>query len=173
MQCEVTVRTGDLTKQEVDAIVNTAHQDLLGGGGVDGAIHSAAGPGLREECRRLGGCPPGEARITEAHGLPCRHVVHTVCPTYSGGNPDDLTLLKRCVTNSLRAAQEHGCKLVALPAIGCGHCQFPPDIAARITMRAIAVFLEQDNQLENIVIVCHPDDYLADTFEEARLSVFG
>ena len=173
MQCEIKVETGDITEQEVDAIVNTAHQDLLGGGGVDGAIHSAAGPELREACRRIGGCPPGEARITQAYGLPCRYVLHTVCPTYSGAGAADLTLLKRCYVNTLRLAREHDCKSIAFPAIGCGHCHFPPDIAARIAMRSIALFLEDDKTMESIVLVCSPAEFLDDTFEASRQSIFG
>ncbi len=170
----VRVAIGDITRQEADAIVNAAHGDLLGGGGVDGAIHNAAGPGLLEECRRLGGCSVGEAKFTGAYGLPCRYVIHTVCPTYSGGNPQELSALKHCYVNALVLADQHRCRTVAFPAIGCGHNAFPEDIAARIAMWSVRLFLEAhaDADIKEVRFVCHPDDHLEALFSEARRRAF-
>lgn len=128
---------GNITTLAVDAIVNAANSSLLGGGGVDGAIHRAAGPGLLAECRQIGGCPVGEARITSGHNLPARHVIHTVGPVWRGGDRDEDMLLASAYRNSLLLAQDHGLTTIAFPAISTGIYGFPADRAARIAVGTI------------------------------------
>ena len=132
----------DITRLAVDAIVNAANSTLLGGGGVDGAIHRAAGPGLLEECRRLGGCPTGEARVTGGHALPARWVIHAVGPIWRGGDADEDALLASCYRNALRLAREKQAETVAVPAISCGVYGFPIPRACRIALDEIERFLE-------------------------------
>ena len=150
----IEITEGDITRLEVDAIVNAANESLLGGGGVDGAIHRAAGPGLLEECRRLGGCPTGEARITGGHALPARHVVHTVGPVWRGGTHREDDLLESCYRESLRLAAEHGTLTVAFPAISTGVYGFPIPRAARIAVRAVAAGLAEHPSLTRVVLCC-------------------
>ena len=145
---------GDITKLDVDAIVNAANKSLLGGGGVDGAIHRSAGPRLLEETRTLGGCETGEARITKGYGLPARHVIHTVGPVWHGGKSREEELLANCYRNSLGLAVKNGLKSVAFPAISTGVYGFPIDGATVITMREISKFLEKDSTLEKVVCCC-------------------
>jgi len=145
---------GDITKLDVDAIVNAANKSLLGGGGVDGAIHRSAGPRLLEETRTLGGCETGEARITKGYGLPARHVIHTVGPVWHGGKSREEELLANCYRNSLGLAVQNGLKSVAFPAISTGVYGFPIDGATVITMREISKFLEKDSTLEKVVCCC-------------------
>jgi O-acetyl-ADP-ribose deacetylase (regulator of RNase III) len=133
----------DITRLDVEAIVNAANSSLLGGGGVDGAIHGAAGPGLLEECRRLGGCPTGEARVTGGHALRARWVIHTVGPIWRGGEAGEDGLLAACVRNSLTLAAERGAARVAFPAISCGVYGFPIPRACRIALTEIRAFLER------------------------------
>ena len=148
---------GDITKMDVDAIVNAANTSLLGGGGVDGAIHRAAGPELLAECRRIGGCPTGEARITKGYNLPAGHVIHTVGPVY-GGRPQDSTLLASCYKNSLRLAVDHKVKTIAFPAISCGVYGYPIEEACRIAVDTTARFLEANPSIEMVYFVQFSED---------------
>ncbi len=145
---------GDITTLEVDAIVNAANSSLLGGGGVDGAIHRAAGPQLLAECRTLGGCPTGEAKITKGYKLPAGHVIHTVGPVWHGGNRNEDGLLADCYRNSLRLAAENGCGTVAFPAISTGVYRFPRDRACTIAVRTVREFIEQDDAIEMVIFCC-------------------
>jgi O-acetyl-ADP-ribose deacetylase (regulator of RNase III) len=146
------VMQGDITKLKVDAIVNAANSSLLGGGGVDGAIHRAAGPELLAECRSLGGCPTGEARITKGYNLAARHVIHTVGPVYSG-KPQDETLLAACYRNSLKLAAENKVTTIAFPAISCGVYGYPITEACRIAVDTTANYLQTDTSFENVIFM--------------------
>ncbi len=143
---------GDITQLDVDAIVNAANTSLLGGGGVDGAIHRAAGPGLLEECRSLGGCPTGEARITKGYNLAARHVIHTVGPVYSG-KPKDKTLLTGCYRNSLQLAAENNIASVAFPAISCGVYGYPIEEACRIAVDTTCSFLQANPAITRVIFM--------------------
>jgi O-acetyl-ADP-ribose deacetylase len=145
---------GDITEQKVEAIVNAANNSLLGGGGVDGAIHRAAGPELLEECRKIGGCPTGAARITRGYWLPAKWVIHTVGPIWRGGSHDEDRLLAESYRNSLRLAQEHGIRSIAFPSISTGAYGFPQDRASGIAIREIAHYLDQNSTPETVTIVC-------------------
>ncbi len=154
MSRRIEVLQGDITLRKVDAIVNAANSSLLGGGGVDGAIHRAAGPRLLEECRTLGGCPTGSARITAGYNLPAAHVIHTVGPVWRGGDAGEGELLASCYRKSLELAREHRLKSVAFPSISTGAYRFPVDRAARIAVREIAAFLSEHDLPERVQIVC-------------------
>ena len=144
---------GDITKQEVDAIVNAANSSLLGGGGVDGAIHRAAGPELLEECRKIGGCPTGEARITGAGRLPARYVIHAVGPVYRGGGHGEAELLASAYRHSLDLASTHGARSVAFPAISTGAYGYPMAEAARIALTTIRDYLIDHPEIEEVRMV--------------------
>ena len=149
---KIEIRQGDITKLAVDAIVNAANSSLLGGGGVDGAIHRAAGPELVKECRTLGGCPTGEARITKGYNLAARHVIHTVGPVYSG-KPRDKTLLSGCYQNSLKLAAENNVHSLAFPAISCGVYGYPIEEACKIAVDTSWSFLKNNQIIEKVVFM--------------------
>ena len=162
----IEVVEGDVTRLDVDAIVNAANESLLGGGGVDGAIHRAAGPRLLEECRGLGGCPTGEARITGAYDLPARYVVHTVGPVWRGGDRGEDGLLESCYRESLRLAAEHGARTIAFPAISTGVYRFPVPRAAGIAVRTVTAGLAEHPSIRRVVLCCF-DARSAGVFREA------
>jgi len=149
---KIEIRQGDITKLAVDAIVNAANSSLLGGGGVDGAIHRAAGPELVKECRTLGGCPTGEARITKGYNLAARHVIHTVGPVYSG-KPRDKTLLTACYQNSLKLAVGNNVHSLAFPAISCGVYGYPIEEACKIAVDATCSFLKDNQTIEKVIFM--------------------
>jgi len=153
----IAVVEGDITEQDVDAIVNAANESLLGGGGVDGAIHRAAGPELLEECRAIGGCPTGEARITKGHRLRARHVIHTVGPVWRGGDHDEDGLLASCYRESFRLARAHGVETIAFPGISTGVYGFPADRAAEIAVRTITETLAGDESVREVRLVAFDD----------------
>lgn len=150
---------GDITTLPTDAIVNAANSSLLGGGGVDGAIHRAAGPGLLAECRLLNGCPTGEARITKGYDLPARYVLHTVGPVWHGGNNNEKQLLCNAYRNSLQLAAENGVRTIAFPNISTGVYHYPKDLAAAVAIETVTDFInEHPGSLQQIIFVCFDEE---------------
>ena len=154
----IEILRGDITKLEVDAIVNTANTTLLGGGGVDGAIHRAAGPELLAECRTLGGCRSGQAKITHGYRLPARFVIHTVGPIWHGGKHDEARTLADCYRNSLKLAVENEIKTIAFPAISCGAYGYPIDDAAHIAFKMTREFVATSNKIQKVIFVVWGED---------------
>ena len=172
MEERIRIVKGDLTTQEVDAIVNAANNSLLGGGGVDGAIHRAAGPELLEESRKIGGCPTGEARVSKGYRLPARWVIHTVGPIWSGGRKNEENLLAGCYRNSFKAAVDLKINSIAFPSISTGVYRFPLQRATEIVMAETKRFLETESTLNKVVFVCFGEKALQ-TYQEVFKRVFG
>lgn len=163
---EISVVRSDITKLDVDVIVNAANSSLLGGGGVDGAIHQAAGPGLLAEARTLGGCETGEAKITRGYDLPATAVIHTVGPVWHGGDHGEPELLASCYRKSLALADQHNLKTIAFPAISCGVYGYPIPQAADIAVSTIRDYLNQPSNLEEVILVAFNDE-IFDSYEHA------
>lgn len=159
----IEAQQGDITELAVDAIVNAANESLLGGGGVDGAIHRAAGPELLAECRKLNGCPTGQAKITKGYRLPAKHVIHTVGPIWHGGRRNEDELLALCYRNSLTLAREHGLASLAFPCISTGVYRFPRERAAAIAVREVRAFTAKEKGIAHVIFVC---------FDAASLEIY-
>ena len=177
MSARIELTEGDITEQRVDAIVNAANQSLLGGGGVDGAIHRAAGPELLAECRTLGDCPTGEARITRGYRLPAKNVIHAVGPRFRDGRHGEDELLASCYRNALELAVRHGVRTVAFPAISIGAYGFPLKQATRIAVREVRSFMEKHPEFQTVTFVCFGqearDVYEREVKSEKKISPTG
>lgn len=149
---------GDITQLKIDAIVNAANKSLLGGGGVDGAIHKAAGKELVEECKTLNGCETGEAKITKAYNLPTKFIIHTVGPIWRNGNNNEKILLENCYKNCLNLAVKNNIKTIAFPNISTGIYRFPKQIAAEIAIHTVNLFLTKNSNIESVVFVCFDEE---------------
>lgn len=167
MSQKVEIKRGDLTTCAVDAIVNAANTSLLGGGGVDGAIHRAAGPQLLEECRGLHGCKTGEAKMTKGYQLPAKHVIHTPGPIWRGGHAHEAELLENCYRNCLRLAEENQCRSVAFPSISTGVYRFPLQQAAQIALKTIHETLKNCPHIEQVTMVCF-DERTLEAYQQAE-----
>ena len=154
---KIEIHKGDITKLKVDAIVNAANTTLLGGGGVDGAIHRTAGKKLLDECKTLNGCLTGEATITKGYDLPAKYVIHTVSPIWKGGNHSEDDLLANCYRNSLKLTIENGIKTIAFPAISTGVYHFPLERAVKVAVEEVKNFLKENNSIKKIIFVCFDD----------------
>lgn len=161
----IRIHTGDITRLAVDAIVNAANSSLLGGGGVDGAIHRAAGPELEFECRMLNGCKTGDAKLTKGYRLPARYIIHTVGPVWQGGGKGEADLLASCYRRSLEIARDHDCRTVAFPAISTGIYRFPKNEATRIAVATTADFLRL-NAVPQVVTFCCFDDLTSELYRQ-------
>ncbi|NNG27895.1 MAG: O-acetyl-ADP-ribose deacetylase [Ignavibacteriaceae bacterium] len=161
----IELHKGDITKLKVDTIVNAANTSLLGGGGVDGAIHRAAGEELLKECKTINGCSTGEAKITKGYNLPAKFVIHTVGPVWNGGNHNEDELLANCYRSSLKLAIENGIKAIAIPAISTGVYRFPLERAVKIAVNEVQNFLQENNSIEKVVFVCF-DSKTFDAYKE-------
>jgi len=166
----IRIHTGDITKLAVDAIVNAANSSLLGGGGVDGAIHRAAGPELVAECRMLHGCKTGDAKLTKGYRLPARYVIHTVGPVWQGGGKGEAELLASCYRRSLEIANAHNCRTIAFPAISTGIYRFPKDEAAEVAIGTVSDFLQQ-NPAPDIVTFCCFDEHTAELYQRTIVAL--
>ena len=171
MDPRVKIVDGDITKQPVDAIVNAANTSLLGGGGVDGAIHRAAGPELLEETRKIGGCPTGQARVSKGYKLPAKWVIHTVGPVWKGGQKNEENLLASCYRSAFAAAKEKSVKTIAFPSISTGAYGFPLERATEIALTEAKQFLETDEVLEKVVFVCFGEKVL-NTYKAVAEKIF-
>lgn len=165
MNAEIEILIGDITKIKVDAIVNAANNSLLGGGGVDGAIHKAAGKQLLEECRLLNGCKTGEAKITQGYNLPAKFVIHTVGPIWKGGNNNEEYYLKSAYNNSLEAAKINNIHSIAFPAISAGIYGYPINFATEIALTTVYKYLQNDTNFTKIIFVCF-NDYIYDIYRQ-------
>jgi O-acetyl-ADP-ribose deacetylase len=172
MNNRIEIIKGDITKIKVDAIVNAANSSLMGGGGVDGAIHRAGGPAILEECKtivaRQGGCKTGEAVITTGGNLPATYVIHTVGPVWNGGNNNEKEKLSNCYLNSLQLAVDHNCKTIAFPNISTGIYRFPKEEAAKISIDSIQNFLSRNTFIEKVIIVCFDDENFRHVLNRVR-----
>jgi O-acetyl-ADP-ribose deacetylase len=157
----ISVMKADITTLAVDAIVNAANSTLLGGGGVDGAIHRAAGPEMYDECARLNGCATGKAKLTRGYKLPAKYVIHTVGPVWAGGDHGEAELLASCYRCSFKVAREHGVRSIAFPAISCGVYHFPVQKAVEIAVRETRAELDQNKWIEKVVFACFGDEVFA------------
>lgn len=155
---QIKLSRDDITKLKVDAIVNAANSKLAGGGGVDGAIHKAAGMQLLEECKTLNGCETGSAKLTKGYNLPAKYVIHAVGPVWRGGQNKEAELLKSCYTTSLNVAVEHGCRSIAFPNISTGIYGFPKEEAAKIAIDTVVEFIERNDSLNEIYFVCFDEE---------------
>jgi len=171
MKEKILIVEGDITKQEVDTIVNAANTSLLGGGGVDGAIHRSAGPELLEETRTIGGCPTGEARVSKGYRLPAKWVIHTVGPVWRGGHKNEDNLLGNCYRNSFKEAERLGIKTIAFPSISTGVYRFPLERATEITLRETKKFLKGNDTIETVVFVCFGAE-VTKTYQDVFARVF-
>ena len=168
----IRIHTGDITRLAVDAIVNAANSSLLGGGGVDGAIHHAAGPELVAECRMLHGCKTGDAKLTKGYRLPARYVIHTVGPVWQGGGKGEAELLASCYRRSLEIARNHDCRTVAFPAISTGIYRFPKEEATGIAVDTVSDFLRQNTVPETVIFCCF-DEPTAELYRQIVAAIGG
>lgn len=157
-KAKLNIIQGDITKMEVDAVVNAANNTLLGGGGVDGAIHRAGGPTILEQCKKIGGCPTGEARITTAGNMPSKYVIHTVGPVYKDGREGEAKLLYNAYYNSMKLAKEYNLKTIAFPAISTGVYNYPKLEAAQIATKAVMDFIDKEDYIEEVYFVLFSED---------------